>query len=460
MPLLPRLLATSRVLVSALADAPAAEEDVDEETKKKNLRRFETIVPSGAEPPPEAELLVEEDSERVAATELRAAELNAKAAKLRALLEERVVVDDEGSRLQRAVQQQEEEDSLKFIEMLRAQDESFALELAETKAAVEESVVERMRLETLEALSRVEERYDELVDAHQEAMTAAVQASEAAAGAAAEAATATTEARCAAAHESAIGAEREGSRAEIGALRAEVEALGAVLSHDTFYKRTSHATHALSATAFTAVEYLSKKGSASATADSLRTLNHLAVKLDDELLVRATSPFAGETATAPHLLDFMTPSSLPLTLPLGNPNPSSPPPLNHPTGAGAEKSAKVATLAELSTRFKQVGEAGRTAALVPEGSGLWGFALATLASKLTLQAAEAGQTETSLTLSRAEACLEKGKLHDAVTEVRSLTGHPAVACAGWVRAAEERLHLELSLTVSTAEAAIAAAALA
>ena len=80
---------------------------------------------------------------RAAAVESAAAELAGKVARLRALLAERDAADDEGARVQRAVQRQEEEDSLKMIALLRAQDEAFAAELAEAKAGVEAATVRR-----------------------------------------------------------------------------------------------------------------------------------------------------------------------------------------------------------------------------------------------------------------------------------------------------------------------------
>ena len=78
---------------------------------------------------------------RAAAVESAAVELAGKVARLRALLAERDAADDEGARVQRAVQRQEEEDSLKMITLLRAQDEAFAAELAEAKAGVEVATV-------------------------------------------------------------------------------------------------------------------------------------------------------------------------------------------------------------------------------------------------------------------------------------------------------------------------------
>lgn len=80
------------------------------------------------------------------------------------------------------------------------------------------------------------------------------------------------------------------------------------------------------------------------------------------------------------------------------------------------------TLAQLSARFVDVAGAGRTASLVPEGTGMWGYALAQAASLLTLGGSAGGDTplnvsETALVLSRAEERLEQGALIEAVSEV-------------------------------------------
>ena len=63
---------------------------------------------------------------RAALTEATAAELATKVSRLREMLAEQTKVGDEGARLQRAVQRQEEEDSLKMVDLLRAADEAFS----------------------------------------------------------------------------------------------------------------------------------------------------------------------------------------------------------------------------------------------------------------------------------------------------------------------------------------------
>ena len=105
--------------------------------------------------------------------------------------------------------------------------------------------------------------------------------------------------------------------------------------------------------------------------------------------------------------------------------------------------------------------AGRVAALVPaQAPGMWGHALAAFTSALTLQAAETGHSEASLTFATAEAALKRGDLRAAVGAVRALDGPPAAAASGWLAAAEQRLHLDQILTVATAASTVATAALA
>ena len=146
-------------LYSAAESAPTdevtpASTSADGSKESTDLRRFDTTLPpDGAT---EAALAAAEAAAaRAEATERTASELATKVARLRDLLAEREAVDDEGARLQRAVQRQEEEDSLKMIQLFRAQDEAFSAELAEAKAAVEEGTIVRMRQEADEAVGMV-----------------------------------------------------------------------------------------------------------------------------------------------------------------------------------------------------------------------------------------------------------------------------------------------------------------
>lgn len=193
-----------------------------------------------------------------------------------------------------------------------------------------------------------------------------------------------------------------------------------MLSHDTAYKEASHKTHQLTAGVLTVREALA--GKATTAAAALRTLPKLAERLGDVLLVETFKPLQGK---------------------------------------GADVMAKVPTVPQLTARFVDVAAAGRTAALVPETApGLWGHALASITSFITLRAAETGHTHASTVLTTAETALARGDLRRAVEAVRALHGPSRAAASGWLEAAEERLLLEQILTVATAESTIATAALA
>ena len=98
---------------------------------------------------------------------------------------------------------------------------------------------------------------------------------------------------------------------------------------------------------------------------------------------------------------------------------------------------------------------------MPEAApGIWGHVLAAATSSLTLRAAEHGHTEASHTFFAAEAVLERGDLKEAVSAVRTLSGPPAAAAAGWLKVAEERMLLDQLLTVATAASTVSTAALA
>ena len=134
-------------------------------------------------------------------------------------------------------------------------------------------------------------------------------------------------------------------------------------------------------------------------------------------------------------------------------------PLSAP--GGPERFAAVPTLAELSHRFEYVAPAARRAALVPDTApGRWGHALAFVTSALTLRAAEAGHTATSVAIEEAASHLRKGHLPAAVAAVRTIVGDAAYATQGWLSAAEERMILDQWLMLATAEATVATAALA
>ena len=166
-----RAATRSNVVLLSSAASPSSGEG----TAERDLRRYETLPTADMPPGPKQEGDADDEANvgaesavgsfaaaavsaaelaaahaeaeaaamRAAAVEAAAAELAGKVARLRAMLAERDAADDEGARVQRAVQRQEEQDSLKMIALLRAQDEAFAAELAEAKASVEAATVRK-----------------------------------------------------------------------------------------------------------------------------------------------------------------------------------------------------------------------------------------------------------------------------------------------------------------------------
>ncbi|KAL1526994.1 hypothetical protein AB1Y20_015682 [Prymnesium parvum] len=396
---------------------------------REDLRRFDTLPPSESDswgkpdssPPPPAEQQAEAAAQMLAEA---TTELTAKIARLRAELEARAAVDDEAWRVQQAVQRQEEADSMKMLALLREQDDAFAFQLSEATADVEAAVLRRMREEQAALEAEYVEAMQQMAQQHEAVLAEVRAAAEAEKEAAVAESVALAEARMQLELDTAVAEERARAGAKLAALDLEVSALAAVLSHDSQYKLTSHATHQLSATVLGIEESLTRR-SMVPSAKALRALPTLAAALKDELLIEATAPLAGK---------------------------------------GADRYAQVPTLAQLSKRFVDVASAGCTASLVPEGTGMWGYALAQVASLLTVGGSRGGSTplnvsDTALIFSRASEALEQGALLEAVSEVRKLHGPPASAARGWLEAAEERLLLEQILTIAKAESAIAMAAL-
>ena len=241
--------------------APAADE----------LRRFDTVIPTEAmlgEAPPlpddaSAEQAIAEGEQQAEAAALMlaeaTAELTAKIARLRAELDARAAVDDEAWRVQQAVQRQEEADSMKMLALLREQDDAFAIQLSDAKADVEAAVLSRMRDEQAALEAEYMQAMQQLAAQHEEAAAAAREAAAAAQEAAVSQSIAATEARMQTAQEEAIAAERVVVGGKLDALTLEVSALAAVLSHDSNYKRTSHATHQLGATVLAIEESLTRR---------------------------------------------------------------------------------------------------------------------------------------------------------------------------------------------------------
>lgn len=123
----------------------------------------------------------------------------------------------------------------------------------------------------------MEGRLKQLEQEHEAKLEAVLREAEAATAEAAKAATAEAEAQLKAEHDAALGGEREAASARMASLSTEVDALSGVLSHDTQYKKVSHATHQLTATVLTVRASLSGKVAAAAAA--LGSLPTLAVKV-------------------------------------------------------------------------------------------------------------------------------------------------------------------------------------
>ena len=162
--------------------------------------------------------------------------------------------------------------------------------------------------------------------------------------------------------EEAARAEADAHAARIAALAPEVAAFHSALSADVALKRTSHATHLLSAAVLSVEEALDGAGAAAAAALGARwrRLPALAATLDDALLAEVLA------APAPRA------------------------------------SADEITLPALSARYDAVATSARVAALTPEHSGLWGHGLGAVVARLTVSA-DGRETEGSAALARARA---------------------------------------------------------
>ena len=343
---------------------------------------------------------------------------------LKALLEERNALNAEGLRIQQAVQHQEEADSLRLMELLRAHEQNYAVSLEEAKADLERRIVLRMREEQELIQQEYEERQraleraytDELADARRTATAEARQALEA-----------DFDARLAkqqAVHEEAFLIESRVHAQNLDSLSTGVAALSAVLSHDSRYKHTSHAVHQLSALVLSIEESLSGR-SALPAGTHAAALPKLAAQMDDSLLAELASALEG--------------------------------PLSRP----------VLSFPQLHARFERVAASGRVAALVPPGSGMWGQALASFVSSVTLPVSlsavlpsDGAKDGASRVFVHAAEHLEQGSLAGAVKELRMLRGPPAAVCADWLAAAEQRLLVEQGLAAAKAETSVAMAALA
>ena len=153
---------TARLRAFTIASASATEP-----ADAERLRRFDTVLPPATDSAPvegadssAAAPLAEEPTPREQETEARVGELVANVERLKAMLEAREAIDDEGARLQRALQRQEEEDSLKMITLFRKQDDAYSAELADKMASVEEATILRMRREKDEELAEVGAKHE------------------------------------------------------------------------------------------------------------------------------------------------------------------------------------------------------------------------------------------------------------------------------------------------------------
>ena len=155
------LSAGLRTLVIASAAEAAAEEK-----PVKDLRRFETlpptdpsmgVPPSSSEGGVEAELSAapEEPSALALQTAAYTAELLSHVERLKGRLTALEAINDEGARLQKALQQQEEEDSLKMMRFLRRQEEHYSVELVSKMKFVEEETERRVAREKEEEMDEV-----------------------------------------------------------------------------------------------------------------------------------------------------------------------------------------------------------------------------------------------------------------------------------------------------------------
>lgn len=242
--------AAAHARVGSVSFANSAEEK-GREYVREDLRRFDTL-------PPAEHMANYADGGNGGGGE-SVAELSAKMERLRAELDARTAVDGEAWRVQQAVQRQEEADSMKMLALLREQEEGFATELGEVKAEVEAAVLRRMR----EEQEAVEAEYIRAIEAcneqHEAAMVAAMAEAEAERRAAVAAGVEEAELRAKAEMDEALATERTTMNQKLGAMGMEVSALAAVLSHDSHYKRTSHATHQLSAAVLAVEESLTRR---------------------------------------------------------------------------------------------------------------------------------------------------------------------------------------------------------
>lgn len=350
---------------------------------------------------------------------------NAKLRHLEQLLAHHQSLDAEAARIQRAVALQEEDDAMKLLDALRAHDDAMADQLEEAKATVEQTMLVRMRSELEAAAAEHEAQLRELHEAYVAQLHEAVEFATAVAEERLDAVVATERGKAEVELQSLLHDERQRHSIGLANLEIDIDALAMVLSSDTQYKQTSHAVQQLSAAAFELGEGLEGRTSHQRFRAAFEAIETVSARLEHPLLSQlceAVKPVA---------------SDVPSTMP------------------------------QLQARFVTTAASSRVAALVPEGSGIWGRLLASITSALTFEVPQqilptlpdAEARSPTQIISRASGMLEGGDLHGAVREIRDLRGPPGATCAGWLEEAERRLLLEQALRVANAEASVSVAAL-
>ncbi|EOD16416.1 hypothetical protein EMIHUDRAFT_124217, partial [Emiliania huxleyi CCMP1516] len=170
-----------------------------------------------------------------------ASELEGKVTHLMELLKAHESRDAEASRLQQALQRQEEADAAKLVELMRRQEAASAAAVEEAKAAIEAQLVERFREEQAAAAEAHSAQLQQLSAEHSTQLQQAAALLEAQAREKFETAVAHERVIAREAQEQAVLAERLAYLSALKQLELDVDA------HDSSYKSTSHAVLQLSA---------------------------------------------------------------------------------------------------------------------------------------------------------------------------------------------------------------------
>ena len=316
--------------------------------------------------------------------------------------------------LHNALQRQNAADAVNFMMVLQRQEVFCAAAVEEAKYTVEQKITERV-LEEQRAMRELNTaQLKDLSEEHAKHVREAVRNAELTALAHLEEVVAVERAAAREMEQQAQLGERQAYLDTLKQLDVDVDVLARVLSHDSRYKRTSHAVLQMAA--------------------ATRSLDRPSRGVHDGVLTSVVGRLEDELMT-----------ELALT-------------------ASATSTQAVATLKELQGRFVRVQNAGEQAILVPEGGGMWGHALAALittamgAAKVPPRSMN-HRFEASGVIASAADWMEQGDLLEAVREVRRLKGQPAAACAGWRESAEHRLLQDQVRTAMQAEIDIALGAM-